>query len=308
MAPSHKSPKRYFVVSSMDMHPSSVKLGSIITNLNRPDKPLSTFTPVIPGDCDETSSTYSSSLTKGASDEVVSDTALTVTTAHNSTGDLKRSGSWGLGVFATFLQQLIQGAKLSVAKSSASQFSFAAKEITTLRFVPSAQYVRAALADEEVASFLRRNGRRARVYMIVSVKVARQLTVMRADSEKCGVEGVLGVHAAVAGADGTVGVKGQLRGSSGFYHKEDYPGPVVFAFEVEQIRLRSKGEVERVDSDRLNGTMLGRAGGEDEEKEEFEIVTDDGVDEDMLEQFGVEGVAGVDERGEACEVFVGKED
>jgi hypothetical protein len=120
------------------------------------------------------------------------------------------------------------------------------------------------------------------------------------------VEGVLGLDAAVSGVDGTVGVKGQFKGSSEFYHKEEYPGPVVFAFEVEQIRQRSKGEIERVDSDRIKETMLGRAG-EEEEEEELEIVTEDGVEEDMLEQFGVEGVSGNDEQGEACEVFVTRE-
>jgi hypothetical protein len=103
----------------------------------------------------------------------VANTPVTVTTAHNSTGELKWSAGWGLGVFATFLQQLIQGGKLSIAMSSASHFSFAAEEITTSRFAPSAKYVRAALTDEEVVSFLRRNGRSAGVYMIVSVKVAR---------------------------------------------------------------------------------------------------------------------------------------
>jgi hypothetical protein len=292
MAASHKSPKRYFVVSSMDMHPSSVKLGSIITNLNRPDKPLSTFTPVIPDDSNDTSS---SSLVHGAGNQLVSDTLLTVTIAHNCTGDFKRSGGWGLGILATFLRQLIRAAKLSVGKSTASQFSFSAKEITTSRFAPSAKYVHDAMADEDVASFLKRNGRNARVYLIVSVKLARHLTVVRMDSERGEVGGVLAV-------EGTVEGHGLYKGASGFYHKEEYPGPVVFAFEVEQIRVTRKGEIERADSGWMKGTMLGFAG---DDQEASEIVVDAEVDEDMLEQFEVEGVGGVDEAdGESCEIFI----
>ncbi|KAK4034621.1 hypothetical protein C8A01DRAFT_49041 [Parachaetomium inaequale] len=309
MADPRKTPKRYFVVSSMDMHPSSVKVGSIISNLNHPDNPLSTFTPVIVEGDETTTATNKTTTTISISDnnELTADTCLTVTTADNTVGGFKRSDAWNLGIFATFLQQLIQAAKLSVSGSKASQFKFSAKEITTSRFAPSAKYIRAAVADEEVADFFRRNGRSARLYLIVAVKVARELTVARVEADKGGVDGVLGIDAATI--DVTAGLKGGYKGESGFHHKEEYPGPVVFAFEVKQLRLRRNGEVERIDSDKIKGTMLGRPDGEDQEDGELDIVSDEGIDEDMLELFGIERAEGVgEEDGEACEVFTSTED
>jgi hypothetical protein len=309
MVDPRKTPKRYFVVSSMDIHPSSVKVGSIISNLNRPDNPLSTFTPVIV-ESDETTTATNKPTTStviSANNELPADTALTVTTAENTVGDFNRSGAWNLGVFATFLQQLIQAAKLSISNSKASQFKFSAKEITTSRFAPSARYVRAAVADEEVAGFFRRNGRSARLYLVVAVKVARQLTVTRVESDKAGADAVLGIDAATV--DVTVGLKGGYEGASRFYHKEEYPGPVVFAFEVEQLRLRRNGEIKRTGSDKIKGTMLGRPEGEDLEDGELDIVLEEGIDEDMLELFGIERAEGVrEEDREVCEVFTSAED
>lgn len=301
-----EAPKRYFIVSSMDIHPSAVRIGSIIHNLNRPDKPLSTFTPVVLEDAEKAklaSEVNDGDDSQDTDKKLVADTSLTVTTSKNTVGDFRRSGGWGVGVFATFLKQLVQTAKLSISRAKGSQFWFSAHEITTSRFAPSpSYYVRAAVADPEVSRMLR--SPHERVYLITSVKVARQLTLVRIEAGKGGVDGVLGID--VPQIDSTIGIKGYHEGASGSFFREEYPGPIVFAFEVEQIRVTRKGEIERIDSDKLKGTILGRAEGEGGGEQHLDIVAENAVDEDMLDLFDLDCVAGTtDEDGEPCGIYLG---
>jgi hypothetical protein len=215
MSDPRKAPKRYFIVSSMDMPPSSVKVGSIITNLNRPDKPLSAFDPVILAEGEEAKKP--SGDVGGTGNEVLSaDTPLFVTVGQ-SIGEFRRSKNWGLGIFATFLQA-IQSLNLSSKGSGESNFLYSAREITTSRFSPSAKYVRAAMADDEVAGFFQGGGSSARAYLIVAVKVARQLTIIRVDSDKIGGTGLVGLD--IQAIEATMGLKGHYQAGSSSYHKD----------------------------------------------------------------------------------------
>ncbi len=168
----------------MDIHPASVSIGSVIPNLNRPDKPLSTFTPVLH---EWTESTDPSRANKphshdGFNDATLqADTLLFATTAKNVTGQLPPTGQ------------------------NSPRVSFSAGEITTRRFVPSANYVRAAVTDHEVGKFFEAGRSQARAYLIVGVQVARDMTVVCRDP-----------------------VDGATRGGmAGRYHRAEYPGPVL---------------------------------------------------------------------------------
>ncbi|KAK3897248.1 hypothetical protein C8A05DRAFT_39208 [Staphylotrichum tortipilum] len=197
----------------MGMHPASVMVGSIICNLERPDKALSPFTPVIhewPQSTQPTrrDSSHSNSDTKG--DTIQADTPLFTTTAKNAVG------------------------RLPLAGQNTPAVSFSATEITTRRFAPSAKYVRAAVADQAVATFLQAGGSGARVYLFVGVKVAREVTVVCADSQ----------------------YGGTCVGTLGCYERAEYPRPVVFGVEVEELRLAQDGEIVRKDLDTLEETTL----------------------------------------------------
>lgn len=197
----------------MDIHPASVSIGSVILNLNRPDKPLSTFTPVMH---EWTESTDSSRVNKSHSHDgfndatLQADTLLFATTAKNVTGQLPPTG---------------QGSP---------RVSFSAGEITARCFVPSANYVRAAVADHEVSKFFEAGGSQARAYLIVGIKVARDMTVVGRDPVEGGPRG----------------------GMAGFYQRAEYPGPVLFGVEVEEIRLAQDGGIVRKDLDTLEEAML----------------------------------------------------
>ncbi|RSL57812.1 hypothetical protein CEP51_014184 [Fusarium floridanum] len=298
--------KRYFIVSSMDIQSPAVKVGSIINNLNFPDRPLSTFNPVIKEENTAApNNTAEPPQANNANGDLCADTPLSVTKAGTSTGDFSTSSGWGLGIFATFLKQLIQAAKFSASGSSTQRVWFSAGEMTTSRFAPSAAYVSSAVRDPAVADFLQRGGHSARVYLIVAVKVARRLTLVRTSAEGLDGAALLGLDLPAV-AESTVGIKGSAGSASKSYHKEEHPGPIVFAFEVEQIRLSRKGEVERTYSDRIKGTMLGQPGEDDEgQDEELDITVEKAVDNDLLVDFDLEVFHGVDEDDErACKVYI----
>ncbi len=190
----------------MDIHPGSVLIGSIITNLNRPDKRLSTFTPVLHEWADTAEPAKGHGFHTGnetADITLQADTPLFKTTAKNAVGELPSVGP------------------------NSFHISFSASEITTRRFVPSAKYVRAAVADREVAKLFELGGSAARAYLVVGVKVAREVSVVCGDSEDRGT---------------------RVR-TRACYQRAKYPGPVVFGVEVEELRLARDGGIVRKDLD-----------------------------------------------------------
>ncbi|KAN0110097.1 hypothetical protein V8E51_006484 [Hyaloscypha variabilis] len=394
-------PKRYFVVSSMGIHPSAVKVGSIITNLNFPDIPLSTFIPIIEEEFDpnvlealsteprqkktanpiddNTRGSSSGSSRQGISgsnahsrkkkrdnctackkgghlepdcyiahpekkeehlrkleerknknenennnvkDEakesqagarethwelnrtnpgskmLYADTPLYVTVG-KAVGDITKSRGWGGGVFGSFLKQLIQGLKISISisKSGSNDFWYSVEELKTSTFAPSPKYVDDALKDIMVDAHFKQRGTTGRAYLITSVRVARQLIVVRKTSGVVGIAGHAGLE--IPPAWGTVGPKVWYGNTGREYHKEEYEGPIVFAYSVEQIRLTKQGKPVREPV--ITGNMMGVGHPEDED---FKFVIEPEVDAEVLENFELRKVEVVDENNEKCDIFV----
>lgn len=306
-----KKPKKFFVASSMDYHPDSIKVGSIITNLGWPDNTLSSYRTVFAppleagaeaaqvaeapaGDVPAVAVADANAIQEGPR-TIKSDNPLLVT-PYNATGHINKSSGWGLGVFATFLKALIQALNISIAKKGSDEFWYKANEIHTHRFAPSKAYITSAMADPGVARFFEKRGTEGRAYIITAVRIASGLVVVRSSGGSLNVKGQAGIEIPDFGS---VGPKVWYDDSGTEYAKEEYAGPVVFAFSVEQLRQTKDGEVVR------QGVVTGDMHGLRNADEKLKFVVESQVDEDYIsDSFNISKVEAVDEEGEVCEVFV----
>lgn len=308
-----KKPKKFFVASSMDYHPDSIKVGSIITNLGWPENTLSSYRTVFAtppkagaeaaqgaeaaGDMPAVAvAVADANATQEGPRTIKSDNSLLVT-PYNATGHISKSSGWGLGVFATFLKALIQAFKISIAKKGSDEFWYKANEIHTHRFAPSDAYITSATADPGVARFFEKRGTEGRAYIITAVRIASGLVVVRSSGGSLNVKGQAGIEIPDFGS---VGPKVWYDDSGTEYAKEEYAGPIVFAFSVEQLRQTKDGEIVR------QGVVTGDMHGlQNADEEKLKFVVEPQVDEDYIsDSFNITKVEAVDEEGEVCEVFV----
>ncbi|RYP17189.1 hypothetical protein DL767_010064 [Monosporascus sp. MG133] len=158
----------------------------------------------------------------------------------------------------------------------------------TRRFTPSPAYIDQASNDNAVRNYLEIAGLGAKVFVITGIKTAMQIEITTTDGKQHETAEQLGVD--VAAAQLTAGPKGSYSTSKTNTHTTTIKGPIVFAIQVEKLRL-GKWSNRAVSKEHIAGAMLGTRGSE---KYIIERAAGD-LEEGEIEDFGARTRQGVDE-------------
>jgi hypothetical protein len=221
-----------------------------------------------------------------------------LTILHNQ-GTVKNSKEWSIGLFATFIQVITLGGEASVSSKSSTQIDYSCELMTTHQFAPSLNYISKAAEDPRVKEHLKMGGIGAKAFVITGIKTVENVTITT--SEETEREQTLQIGVDIPPAQITLGPKGTYKSTKSNQSTRTIEGPIVFAFQVEKIRVSRKGNVSH--KEHIVGAMLGRKeGGESElviERAGSELDEDDLDDFDLTVRSGVK-----DEAGESCDVIV----
>ena len=269
--------KSYYLAPSWDIRPEEVTLGSVVANFRVPQRTLSA--PDLPSNID----------------------SLILPPLRESpcSGIARQSSKWNVGLFATFLQAIPLGGELSFSSSSTTDVEYSCALIETRRFTPSLQYIAKAAEDEGVKHHLKTGGFGTKAFVITGIKVAHEVGIATAESKESTTTMQIVVDTPIAQL--TAGPKGTHESTGLQQHTRTISGPIVFAFQVEKLRLSRKGKVKN--EAYIKGAMLGQRKS-DADDSVIECVGGS-LDEDESVDFGVDiGTATEDDTGEACEVII----
>lgn len=269
--------KTYFLTPSWNIKPQEVALGSIIANPMFPNRAL---VPAIP--------------------DVRIDIAVSKPDQeHFCSGTARKDSKWSAGLFANFLQFAIVGGEASFATESFTQIDYECGMMKTHRFSPTTEYVTKALENPPVKGFLKAGGFRAKVYMVTGVKIVTDITLTTTEEKKKEATAQVGVDIPVVQA--TAGPKVSLSSSGSNQHRRTIAGPIVFAFEVEKLRVNHRGNV--VHKQHIDGALLSKSDGRfvDEVVERAGSSVDDVEMEDL--ELAIR-VGTDDQTDEPCEILM----
>lgn len=280
MASMHKT---YFMSPSWDIDPSEVALGSVITDLNSPHKPLSAET--LP------SKIHTTIVTNPGEDDKDEPTS----------GMAKASKKWSAGLFATFIHVITLGGQASYSSSSTSEVKYSCESMKTSRFTPSPAFITQAAEDAAVKAHLKIGGIGAKAFVVTGVKTVRGVTITTTEEIK--QDANIHLRVEIPAAQAKFGPKWTNNPTGYQTHTINKAGSIVFAFQVEKLRVNRKGQARSKEF--VDGAMLGR-------KDDIEYVIErDGekLDEDEMEDFGLEACMGIeDEDGAECRIIVPSSD
>ncbi|KAF4625916.1 hypothetical protein G7Y89_g12249 [Cudoniella acicularis] len=266
--------KSYFLSPSWSLEPAEVSLGSVIANLNCPHKALSA---------------------ESLSSEI--DTTIHIVEAKPSSGVVKSSKKWSAGLFSTFIHVITIGGEVSYSSMSTSEVEYSCESMETKRFTPSPAYITKAAGNDSVKAHLKIGGWGAKVFLITGVKTVQGVTITTTEEKGQDTKVQIGVE--IPTAQLTVGPKITYNPSTSQTHATTTAGPIVFAFEVEKLRVNRKGQA--TSRKFVDGAMLGRKDGV---QYVIERAGND-IDEDEMEDFGLEAFSGhEDETGVECQIIV----
>jgi hypothetical protein len=289
MAPSEQRPRLcYFLTPTRTCPPEGhICLGSIIASPSLVDEPISTRPPP-PLDPDSVT-THTERQWK-----------RTVTTAANS---------GQVGIWTSFLQVFV-GASIDAGvawRNDASQ-SYSAKSMKWSEFRPSLQYIKTAVADEDVDEFVRANKFREKIYMVTGIMVASGASGVIHSMRERGIYAHAGVDGTLFGggtAPFALGPEGEYnwggKESTSFKDSDDF----VFAFRLRQIKVKKSGQI--TSKAKVEGALFGLEDGEQLlrqralEEEKIGVLVEGLADEDTSgSDFRMEDVDAVDAEGQAC--------
>ena len=173
---------------------------------------------------------------------------------------------------------------------------YSCKSMETRRFTPSTAYIAKTAADPAVRSHLKVGGLSAKVFVITGVKIAKDVTITTTEDTSKDTTVQIGVD--IPASQITVGPKVTLNPTVHRTHTKTIAGPIVFAFQVEKLRVGRKDAASSKPF--FSGAFLGQA----DKKAEYAIErAGEGLDEDDLDDFGVEASLGLAENGEECQMI-----
>ncbi|KAL6820175.1 hypothetical protein J3E69DRAFT_374221 [Trichoderma sp. SZMC 28015] len=256
MASNHKS---YLLAPSWDLNPSEIALGSVIADVTSPQRVLSS---------------------KGLPAEV--DTEIQFSKDGNCFGKINENHKWGVGIFSDFMNVITAGFKVSHASMSSSHIEYSCESMETQRFTPSQKFIAKAAAEPQVKSHLKIGGLGTKLFIVTGIKIAKGVTI--STTEEAGKDTIFQVGAEIPIPIPTpqiqIGPKATRNLTRHEAHTKTTGGPIVFAFQVEKLRLTwkptSKGYVK--------GAVLGQRGDETE----YMIEVDEDLDDDDMADFGLE--------------------
>ena len=266
--------KSYFLAPSWEISPDEVQLGSVVENFTRPQRPLSAATLL---------------------DQI--DTAVSDSPGEQSSGTAKSSHQWQAGLFAKFVQFITIGGDMSYTSSSTHEVEYTCDAIKTRRFTPSLAYIGKAAADKNVKDHLKIGGVGTKVFMITGIKTATNITITTTEEVKSEATAHIGVD--IPAIQLPIGPKGSRKHDQLSKHTRTIAGPILFAFQVEKMRLNRKHKV--VSSEYVEGAMLGQ---KTATVDDYVIErAGEHLEEDEAEDFDVFVVPGHDD-GEDCNIIV----
>jgi len=163
----------------------------------------------------------------------------------------------------------------------------------TRRFNPSPWYIQKAVDDGAVKSHLRMGGMGAKVFLVTGIKTVQGVTIT--NTEEKGNETNIQIGVETPTAQLTVGPKVNYRPTTSQTHSSTIAGPIVFAFEVEKLQVNRRGE--GFSKEYVKGAMLSQQ----DDIEDVVEAAGNKLDEDELDDFGLEAVSGLeDETGDDC--------
>jgi hypothetical protein len=269
--------KTYFLAPSWNVRPDDVALGSVIANPKIPYKALS---------APNLTTNIDTPIPKPREEMRCSGTA-------------KKESKWSVGLFATFIQAITMGGEASFSLNSTLQVEYSCEFMETHRFTPSLSYITKAAEDTHVKNHLKMGGFGAKVFMVIGVKTASNITITTIEEKK--KETVAKIGVAIPAVQMTMGPGASHSSTRSDQHTRTIAGPIVFAFEIEKIRVNMRGKV--VHGDYIDGAMLAK---KDNAATDLAIEqAGQNLDEDEIDDFDVTTRSGTDEEtGEACEIIV----
>lgn len=269
--------KTYFLTPSWNIRPDEVILGSVVANPTIPQRALS-----------------AAILTSNI------DTPNPQPTEEKPcSGTAKKETKWSIGLFATFIQFVTLGGQASFSSDSTLQVDYVCQSMETRRFTPTLAYIAKAVEDIEVKHHLKMGGFGAKVFMVTGIKTVSNITITTIEEKKKQTVAEIGVD--IPPAQMTLGPKASHNSTKYDKHTRTIAGPIVFAFEIEKIRVNMKGEV--VHGEYTDGAMLAKKG-DAATNYVIERAGQD-LDEDETVDFNVKTRSGTDDATEeACEIIV----
>jgi hypothetical protein len=266
--------KTYFLAPSWELTPDELKLGSVVANFRNPRRCLSH--PDLPAQID---------------------TPIIVSTKQPSSGVMRKSQKWIVGLFATFLQFIPFGVRLSFTSSSVVEIEYSCDDVETRRFTPPPSYIAAAAEDKAVKGYLDMGGLGAKVFLITGLKIASDIKITTIEEMNKETTAAIGVDMPQV----SVGPKLSYAPTTYIKHTRTISGPIVFALQFEKIHRSWSGQISN--KEQVSGAMMGGV-----ERSSSNLVTAEGgqgLDKDEMKDYNVTVEAGLDdETGKECDIIV----
>ncbi|KAL7894259.1 hypothetical protein HDV63DRAFT_407147 [Trichoderma sp. SZMC 28014] len=202
----------YLLVLSWGLKPSEVTLGSAIANVKFPQNILSN---------------------KNLPNEI--DTEIYTEEAKACSGKVKTENKCSGGLLAKLVHFITPGIYSS---TSISELEYSCESIETIRFDISPEFLAKTAADVAVKTHLKNGGE---VFVITGIQIAKGVTITTTEETEENI--TIPIGAEVPLAQTTVGPKATLIPFKYLTYTKSIDGPIVFAFQVERIRVGRKGEV-----------------------------------------------------------------
>lgn len=185
------------------------------------------------------------------------------------------------------------GGELSYSSSSTTEVVYSAEAMETRRFTPSHSYIQKAVDDDAVKSYLKMGGKGTKVFMVTGIKTVQDVTITTIEEKANETKVQVGVE--IPPAQLTIGPKVNYRPTTSQVRSSTIAGPMVFAYEVEKLQINRSGE--GFTKEHVKGAMLGQK----DDVEDVVKAACSKLDEDELDDFGLEAVSGLeDATGDEC--------
>ncbi|KAI0193086.1 hypothetical protein F4808DRAFT_442409 [Astrocystis sublimbata] len=266
--------KSYLLAPSWELEPSEVTLGSVIASVNSPQKAL---------------------MTGNLSTMI--NTNIHIQEAKDCSGKVKDGNEWGIGLFATFVRMISAGGTASYSSKSSLEIEYSCVPMQTRRLTLLPEFVAEIAADLNVKSHFKIGGIGAKAFIVTGVKIAEGFTITTTEGAE--VDTNIHIGAELPAAQIMIGPKAKVNPIKYQTHTATLDGPVVFAFQVEKLRVNRKGQASN--KEYIRGAML------EHKHEDIEYVievADKDLDDDDLLNIGVESCDGLDENGEGCRIMI----
>jgi len=295
--------KTWFLVPGWDIPPSAVQLGSLIADPTAPQRALLSA-----------ASAAAVAAETATQDPITTNNTSPPPILHIHAKDIhttppKKNFKMVLsdnhtntyGLWARFLHIFGLGAEGEVRFSKAIADSYAFEVMQTSFFVPTPTFAETAISTERVKNFLKAAGKHTPLYIITGLKTVQGATVSTTRGKGRGFGGKVSLDLTSVGALMTMGPGAEHESEEKVEVKWTCEGPITFAYQLERVKIGSKGAVLK---EFVEGAMFDA---DDREMEERVAVELGGEEEG--EHTDVDIVSAFDEEdGEECLVGVPKLD